>query len=95
MRNGASPAAGRAGADISNWRTLPFSRWAFQNADAIIPCAAIENALGNLQPLAVALRSLDQFRLASQDGSALNLSQFLKATATDGLCRHAGQRDRP
>jgi CubicO group peptidase (beta-lactamase class C family) len=80
MTNGSS-----SGANLSNWRTLPFSRWAFQNVGEIIPCAGIECAPGNSQPLAFEPRSLDCFRLASQNGSVLSLTQFQATTATDAL----------
>ena len=34
-------------ADLSNWRTAPFSRWAFHNIRSILPVAEIESAPGS------------------------------------------------
>jgi CubicO group peptidase (beta-lactamase class C family) len=85
MRDDASPVAERGNADISNWRTLPFSRWAFRNVGEIIPCAEVDNEPGNVTELAAASRSLAAFRLAAEDGATFHLDQFCKATTTDAL----------
>ena len=80
-----------ASANLSNWRTSPFSRWAFRNIRAILPVAEIENAGAGL-PLPTRLKSFDQFRLASGNGASLTLEDVLKTTATDGfMILHDGQ----
>jgi CubicO group peptidase (beta-lactamase class C family) len=76
------PGAERA--DLSNWRTVPFSRWAFRNVREIIPSADIENA-SPIWTLPVVPAPLDAFELRSADGAVLNLEGFLRATASDGF----------
>jgi CubicO group peptidase (beta-lactamase class C family) len=72
-------------ANLSNWRTAPFSRWAFHNIRSILPVADIESAPGSAWALAGRPASFDSFSLRLPNGSRLDLPGFLKATATDGL----------
>jgi CubicO group peptidase (beta-lactamase class C family) len=72
-------------ANIANWRTLPFSRFAFQNIRSILHVADIESAPGSAWALPERPISFDAFALRLPDGSALDLAGFLEATATDGL----------
>ncbi|WP_315756689.1 MULTISPECIES: serine hydrolase [unclassified Bradyrhizobium] len=72
-------------ADLSNWRSAPFSRWAFHNIRSILPVADIESAPGSAWPLPASPISFDQFSLRLPKGGTLDLDGFLKATATDGL----------
>ncbi|MGJ5152928.1 serine hydrolase domain-containing protein [Bradyrhizobium sp. HKCCYLR1023] len=72
-------------ADLSNWRTAPFSRWAFHNIRAILPVADIESAPGSAWTLPAGLVSFDDFSVRLPKGGTLDLDGFLKATATDGL----------
>jgi CubicO group peptidase (beta-lactamase class C family) len=72
-------------ANISNWRTAPFSRFAFQNIRSILPVADIESAPGSAWALPENPISFDAFALRLPTGSTLDLAGFLKATATDGL----------
>jgi len=85
LRNGGAAAAAPEGADLSNWRTAPFNRWAFQNVRQIIPTADIPNAPEDVWRLEAAPRPLDGFRLPRADGSVMGLDAFLSATATDAL----------
>ncbi|XUM20904.1 serine hydrolase domain-containing protein [Bradyrhizobium oligotrophicum S58] len=71
--------------DLSNWRTAPFSRWAFHNIRAILPVAEIESAPGSAWPLLASVVSFDDFSVRLPKGGTLDLDGFLKATATDGL----------
>ena len=71
-------------ADRSNWRTTPFSRWAFRNVREIIPVADIENG-GEVWALPVRPEAFDDFRLRSGEGAFLSLHNVLQATATDGF----------
>jgi CubicO group peptidase (beta-lactamase class C family) len=80
-----SPDLAPAQADRTNWRTAPFSRWAFQNIRSILRVSDIESAPGSGWALVESPASLDQFSLRLPSGGALDLPGFLKATATDGL----------
>jgi CubicO group peptidase (beta-lactamase class C family) len=72
-------------ADLSNWRTAPFSRWAFRNIRSILPVAEIESAPGSAWAFQARPCSFDGFGVKLPNGSTLDLQGFLKATATDGL----------
>jgi CubicO group peptidase (beta-lactamase class C family) len=72
-------------ANISNWRTAPFSRFAFQNIRSILHVADIASAPGSAWALPEDPISLDAFALRLPNGATLDLAGFLKATATDGL----------
>jgi len=72
-------------ANTSNWRTVPFSRFAFQNIRSILHVADIESAPGSAWALPEHLISFDAFALRLPNGSTLDLAGFLRATATDGL----------
>ncbi|MBI5130412.1 MAG: serine hydrolase [Rhodopseudomonas palustris] len=74
-----------SGATLANWRELPFSRWAFQHVDALIPTAPIANDPGHVWPLRTAARAFDEFRVRAQGGAMLDFAGFLEATATDAL----------
>jgi CubicO group peptidase (beta-lactamase class C family) len=77
--------AGQERANLANWRTTPYSRWAFHNVREIIPIAEIKSDSRVAAALPRAARSMDGFNLALSDGSALDLPGFLNATATDAL----------
>jgi len=72
-------------ANLANWRTAPFSRWAFRNIRSILPVAEIESAPGSAWALPHAPASFDAFSLRLPNGSTLDLPGFLNATASDGL----------
>jgi CubicO group peptidase (beta-lactamase class C family) len=78
------PASPSAQANLSNWRTLPFSRWAFRNVREFIPVADIGNT-GNASSFVARPVPFNQFRLTSAEGTSLTLEDVLRATATDGL----------
>jgi CubicO group peptidase (beta-lactamase class C family) len=80
-----STEAAPAIADLSNWRTAPFSRWAFHNIRSVLPVADIESAPGSAWALGSRLLSFDDFRLKLPNGTALDLQGFLNRTLTDGL----------
>jgi CubicO group peptidase (beta-lactamase class C family) len=73
-----------AQANLSNWRTLPFSHWAFRNVRKLIPVADIDNT-GDASPFAARPVPFTRFRLTSAEGASLTLEDALRATATDGL----------
>ena len=72
-------------ADLSNWRSLPFSQWAFQNVRDIIPCADVANAPDKVRPLSNDLQSFDSFCVRASDEETLDFDAFLATTATDAL----------
>jgi CubicO group peptidase (beta-lactamase class C family) len=72
-------------ASIANWRTAPFSRWAFHNVRDIIASADIENVPNIPLVLSQALLPLGDFRLRMPGGASLDLKDFTRATATDAL----------
>jgi len=81
-----------ASADLTNWRTAPFSRWAFRNIRSILPVDEIESAPGSAWALPARPCPFDSFGVKLPNGSTLDLQGFLKATATDGLIvLHQGQ----
>jgi CubicO group peptidase (beta-lactamase class C family) len=80
-----STADQHADASLSNWRTAPFSRWAFHNVRSIIPVAEIATAPDVMLALPESPVALDAFALRLPNGSSLDLDGFLKATATDGI----------
>jgi len=79
-----SDAASRK-ADRSNWRTAPFSRWAFQHVPELIPTATVAHAPETVRDLPSAPRSLEAFSLPVGGGRTLTLDEALAATTTDGL----------
>ncbi len=72
-------------ADLTNWRSSPYNRWAFRNMRDILPTAVVRADPRRTRPLAEAPRSLDGFHLDGPDGATLDLAGFLRATATDAL----------
>ncbi|MFZ6645399.1 serine hydrolase domain-containing protein [Undibacterium sp. TJN25] len=69
----------------ANWRTSPFSQWAFHNVRDIIPSVDIENDPIRVVPLLTEILSFDQFSLAAGDGQFWGLDEFLRKTCTDGF----------
>lgn len=78
-------------ADLSNWRTAPFSRGAFRNVGRIVPTAPIR-ASADPRPLPADLQSFAEFRLAAEEGAMLRLDEFLGQTATDAFVVLQGGR---
>jgi CubicO group peptidase (beta-lactamase class C family) len=72
-------------ANLSNWRTAPYSRWAFHNVRSIIPVAEIASAPDSTLALPESPIALNAFALRLPNGASLDLNGFLKATATDGI----------
>ncbi len=70
------------GTDLSNWRTTPFSRWAFQNVRALIPSDNI--ATKKSRPLAEDIQSLPQ-SLSLENGASVDLQKLLVTSETDSL----------
>lgn len=69
-------------ADITNWKTSPFSRWAFHHIPQFIPTIAVENDI----------RQTSFLKKASRSINGIVLKLLLKATATDAIViLHQGQ----
>ncbi len=71
LMQGFPPAAGSQ-VTLANWRTPPFSRWAFQHVREIVPSADIANDPANVLPLPCA-------------PVALEVDEAFAATDTDAL----------
>lgn len=70
------------GTDLSNWRSSPYNRWAFQNVRELVPSANI--AAGDARALTAHERSLPR-NLTLADGSDLDLDALLTESETDSL----------
>ena len=71
LMQGFPPAAGSQ-VTLANWRTAPFSRWAFQHVRELVPSAQIANDPAKVLPLAYAPAALDvEDALAATDTDAL------------------------
>lgn len=74
-----------ARADLSNWRTGPFNRWAFQHVEQIVACATIADDPAHRLHFDATPIGLNDFALRLQDGSSIDLQQFLARTCSDAL----------
>jgi hypothetical protein len=68
---------------LSNWRTPPFNRWAFNHVSELVPSAFVTAATA-ATPLASDGRSLAGFRLSHQ-GRSFGFDDWLGATFTDSI----------
>jgi CubicO group peptidase (beta-lactamase class C family) len=69
---------------LANWRTAPFSRWAFQHVREIVPFADIANNPDDVRQLEVGPMDLSGVRLDNA-GQAVGFDAFLEQTMTDGF----------
>jgi CubicO group peptidase (beta-lactamase class C family) len=69
---------------LANWRTAPYSKWAFQHVREIVPSADIPNAPGDVWKLASDPKDFSSFRF-EHGGKTCGIDQFLSETDTDGL----------
>jgi CubicO group peptidase (beta-lactamase class C family) len=72
-------------ATLANWRTRPYSKWAFCNIADIIPTASIQNDPERVTALVPEPRQIDGFSLMQKNGETLDFSAFLQRTQTDGF----------
>lgn len=82
----------RGGATLANWRTAPFSRWAFHHVREILPTAEIAAEHGAVEPFATASRNLSAVAFAGLDGGETTLGRFLPDSFTDALIVLQGNR---
>lgn len=71
-------------ATLANWRTAPYSKWAFQHVREIVPSADIPNAPGDVWQLPFELKDFSSFRF-EHGGKPYGFDEFLGQTDTDGL----------
>lgn len=72
-------------ADLGNWRSLPYSRWAFHNIGALMPTALVARDTRQSWDLPAAPRNMDAFQIKLPNGEALDLATFHHLTATDAM----------
>lgn len=69
---------------LANWRSAPYSKWAFQHVREIVPSADITHAPGNIWHLAHAPQDISSFSF-QLGGETYALDRLIAATDTDGL----------
>jgi CubicO group peptidase (beta-lactamase class C family) len=70
---------------LANWRTAPFSRWAFHHVRELVPSADIPND-------AASVRALPAAPADFSDSSAFDMEAFLRETDTDAMAiAHRGR----
>ena len=69
---------------LANWRTAPYSKWAFQHVREIVPSADIPNAPGDVWKLVPEPKDFSSFRF-EHGGKQYSIDKFLDETDTDGL----------
>ncbi len=74
----------RSDVTLANWRTAPFSQWAFQNVSEIVPSAVIA-AASRPQELHLDLGDLKGLEVTGIDGAPVSLEEFLRQSETDEL----------
>lgn len=74
----------RSDVTLSNWRTAPFSQWAFQNVSEVVPSAVIK-AKGQGEVPSLDLAGLEDLQVPGIDGTSQSLREFLTASETDEL----------
>jgi CubicO group peptidase (beta-lactamase class C family) len=68
---------------LSNWRTPPFNRWAFNHVSELVPSSFVRSAI-DASPLEFDCRSLTDFRL-SHKGGGVGFNDWLERTFTDSI----------
>ena len=69
---------------LANWRTAPFSQWAFQNVSEVVPSAVIRTKYHGEAP-SHDLAGLKDLQVPGLDGTGQSLEEFLTASETDEL----------
>ncbi|WP_427912907.1 serine hydrolase domain-containing protein [Ramlibacter sp. MMS24-I3-19] len=68
---------------LSNWRTPPFNRWAFNHVSELVPSAFVRAATA-AQSLECEARRFTDFRM-SQAGQSFGFDEWLEKTFTDSM----------
>ncbi|WP_455273931.1 serine hydrolase domain-containing protein [Rhizobium herbae] len=74
----------RSDITLANWRSAPFSQWAFQNVSEIVPSAVIP-AKGLSEESPLNLGGLEDLQVTGIAGAGQSLKEFLTASETDEL----------
>ncbi|KQY45785.1 serine hydrolase [Rhizobium sp. Root483D2] len=74
----------RSDITLSNWRTAPFSKWAFENVSEIVPSAVITAKAKAAEP-PLDLSGLGDLNVTGIDGTSQPLTAFLAESETDEL----------
>jgi CubicO group peptidase (beta-lactamase class C family) len=80
---------------LANWRSPPFSRWAFQHVRELLATADIANDPANVRELESSPIDMGALRIAAGSGGKgpLSLDAFLTETSTDGIViLHRGRK---
>jgi len=72
---------------LSNWRSAPYSRWAFHHVNEIVPSSVIKHDPALVSPLPDSAKEIDQLDISNilGAGDSKRIESFLSATDTDGL----------
>lgn len=73
---------------LANWRTAPYSQWAFHNVRRLLPTAAIPcdpRAACMPEPLPSRIADLGALAFETPAGEIWSIDRMLKATSTDGF----------
>jgi CubicO group peptidase (beta-lactamase class C family) len=81
---GGFPPSPEAQVTLANWRTAPFSRWAFHHVRELLPTADIMHDPANVRELPRGSVALTKARVIDKDG-VVSLDEALATTATDAL----------
>ena len=73
----------RSDVRLGNWRTAPFSKWAFQNVSEIVPSAVIRAKGPGEREACLDLATFENLQVAGADGTDQSLMAFLTASETD------------
>ncbi|WP_240230564.1 serine hydrolase domain-containing protein [Devosia lacusdianchii] len=79
-----TPSFTRSDVTLANWRTLPYSQWAFHNASELVPSAIIASRRKAETPVRD-LGSLASLHVRSLAGPMVALPEFLTETSTDAF----------
>lgn len=86
------PPAPESQVTLANWRTSPFSRWAFHHVREIVPSADIPNDPATALEFPSAPIDMGKLHADGEAGRALSFDEFLDETNTDGVVIvHRGQ----
>ncbi len=78
------PSAEADRVSLENWRTAPYSKWAFQHVREIVPSADIPNAPSDVWKLVSEPKDFSSFRF-EHSGKQYSIDKFLDETDTDSL----------
>ena len=70
---------------LENWRTVPFSHWAFRNIRQLLPTAQVSRAVSAGDELAARPIDLGRVSFEGVDGQETCLDDFLQDSHTNGF----------